>query len=213
MQDPTFGDEFWVSRAALNQEASGFFLVPAGPLPEGWQTITESQGISVWGKGNTGTQDSHSIKPYDEKCVRCDGDKPTPPPGTGMAVYNVHLMLVSLNITDIPVGYAPPRGPAVGFQVTYNQKESFQPSIFTYSNLGPKWTLDWLSYIKDDPSNPNATAYLYVRGGGEEVYTGFNSSTQSYAPQLESRAILVRTSSSPIRYERRLPDGSRPPEN
>jgi len=125
-----------------------------------------------------------------------------------MAVYNVHLMLVSLNITDIPVGYAPPRGPAVGFQVTYNQKESFQPSIFTYSNLGPKWTLDWLSYIKDDPSNPNATAYLYVRGGGEEVYTGFNSSTQSYAPQLESRAILVRTSSSPIRYERRLPDGS-----
>src|SRR5213594_930210 len=39
VQDPTFGDEFWVSRAALNQEASGFFLVPAGPLPESWQTI------------------------------------------------------------------------------------------------------------------------------------------------------------------------------
>src|SRR5207244_13016221 len=38
--------------------------------------------------------------------------------------------------------------------------------------------------------------------------TGFNSTTQSYAPQLEGRAMLVRTSSSPIRYERRLPDGS-----
>src|SRR5206468_10993291 len=209
VQDPTFGDEFWVSRRALNQEASGFFLVPAGPVPEGWQTITESQGNTIWGKGNTGTQDSHAMKPYDEKCTNCDGNRPTPPPGTGMAVYNIHLMLVSLNVTDIPVGYSPPRGPAVGLQVTYNQKESFQPSIFTYSNLGPKWTLDWLSYIKDDPSNPNATAYLYVRGGGEEVYTGFNSSTQSYAPQLESRAILVRTSSSPIRYERRLPAGSR----
>ena len=54
VQDPTFGDEFWVSRAALNQEASGFFLVPAGPLPESWQTITESQGISVWGRATPG---------------------------------------------------------------------------------------------------------------------------------------------------------------
>lgn len=126
----------------------------------------------------------------------------------GMAQYNIHLMLVNLNISDIPLSYQPPRGPAVSFRASYNQKESFQPSIFTYSNLGPKWTFDWLSYVKDDPSNPNATAYVYLRGGGEETYTDFNSSSQSFPPQMESRAILVRTASSPIRYERRLPDGS-----
>jgi hypothetical protein len=124
-----------------------------------------------------------------------------------MATYDVHLMLVNLNITDIPVFYAPPRGPEVAFQVTYNQKEIAQPAIFTSSNLGPKWTFDWLSYVTDDPSNPSATAMLYMRGGGQENYTGFNSSTQSYAPQLVSRAILIRTSSSPIQYERHLTDG------
>lgn len=35
VQDPTFGDEFWVSRAALNEESSGYFLIPDGALPKG----------------------------------------------------------------------------------------------------------------------------------------------------------------------------------
>ena len=30
------------------------------------------------------------------------------------------------------------------FVVTYNQKESQQPSNFSYSNLGPKWTFNSL---------------------------------------------------------------------
>jgi YD repeat-containing protein len=207
VRDPTFGDEFWVSRTALNREASGYFLVRNGDLPEGWIPAKESEGDRIWGKGNTGTSDLHAIKPWDLKCIPCLVNQLWRV-AFGMAAYDVHLMLVNLNITDIPLRYAPPRGPTLGFEVTYNQKESFQPSIFTYSNLGPKWTFDWMSYVKDDPSNPGATGYVYVRGGGEETYTGYNSTTQSYAPQLESHAVLVRTSTSPIQYERRLPDGS-----
>jgi len=201
VQEPTLREEFWVSAGAINSEASGYFLIPSGVLQPGWRTVGESEGNRVWGKGDAGNSDGGATKPNDNKKCEC-------PPRHGMAGYNVHLMLVSLNITDIPVGYTPPRGPAVEFEVTYNQKEATQPSIFTYSNLGPRWTFDWLSYVKDDASNPNATAYLYVRGGGEEKYTGFNSSTQSYTPQLQSRAVLVRTSGSPIRYERRMLDGS-----
>src|SRR5438093_4105566 len=125
----------------------------------------------------------------------------------GMATYDIHLMLVNLHIADRPVGYTPPRGPDVYFIASYNHRESFPPSLFTYSNLGPKWTFNWLSYVKDDPSSPNATAYVYLEGGSDESYTGFNSSSQSYQPQFYSHAVLVRTSSSPIRYERRLVDG------
>jgi hypothetical protein len=62
-------------------------------------------------------------------------------------------MMVSLNITDTPVGYSPPRGPRADFLVTYNQRESFQPGNFAYSNLGPKRTFDWLSYVEDDPTD------------------------------------------------------------
>jgi YD repeat-containing protein len=201
VQDPTFGDELWVSRAALDEETSGYFLVSGDYLPEGWHAVGDAEGNTVWGKGNTGTDNPQNYKPTDLKAHEfC--------PVQRMADYNIHLMLVSLNITDSPVGYTPPRGPEVQFQVTYNHRESMQPSVFSYSNLGPKWTFDWLSYIKDDPSNPIASAYLYVRGGGEETYSQFISSTQTSGPHVESRAILVRTSTAPIRYERRLPDGS-----
>ena len=57
-----------------------------------------------------------------------------------MAQYSMAKNLVSLRVNDIPVGYQPPLGPRVDFHVTYNQVDASQPSTFTYSNLGPKWT-------------------------------------------------------------------------
>jgi hypothetical protein len=35
IQDPTFGEEFWVSRSARENESSGYFLVAQGVLPSG----------------------------------------------------------------------------------------------------------------------------------------------------------------------------------
>lgn len=204
VQDPTFGDEFWVTQAALDDEGTGFFLVREGALPKGWEPVSEEQGSQVWGKGNTGTSEPGETMSTSEKAKSCCED------GTcaGMARYNIHSLLVSLNIMDTPVGYVPPRGPAVQFTTTYNQRDAFQPQIFSYSNLGSRWTFDWLSYVEDNPSNPSQSVTIYIRGGGRETYSGFNAGTQSYAPHMESRAIVVRTSSSPIRYERQLPDGS-----
>lgn len=209
VQDPTFGEELWVTRAALNDEASGYFLVPGGSLPAGWEAVGEEQGGAIWGKGNTSGGNPQNQKPCDPKSGgsqgSCCNQACCPPPP--MATYAVHTMLVNLNITDVPVLYSPPKGPPIRFQVVYNQRDAFQPQIFSYSNLGPKWTFHWLSYFQDDPTNPSQPANLYVPGGGQETYTGYDGSTQSYAPHLESRAVVVRTSTSPIRYERRLPDG------
>ena len=115
-------------------------------------------------------------------------------------------MMVSLNITDIPVGYAPPRGPRVDFKVTYNQRESFQPTTFTYSNFGPKWTFDYLSYVEDDPSNALADAYVYARGGGQETFAHTGGGV--YVTHFETYAELVQITHNPPVYERRLPDGS-----
>lgn len=200
VDDPTFGDAIWVSQAALDHEISGYFLVPNGPLPAGWRAVDASEGDKVWGKGTTTTSDPSRYRPYDKK--PCPGQN-----GSGMAQYSFHLMLVSLNIIDTPVGYAPPRGPAARFRVTYNQRESAQPANFTYSNLGYNWTFDWLSYITDDPTNGNDAATCYLKGGGYETYTNFNATTSAYAAQLDSHALLIRTSSSS--YERDLADGSK----
>ena len=202
VQDPTFTDDLWVTQAALDDEASGYFLIPAGPLPEGWQAVDEEEGKAVFGKGNTNASDPDRTKPGDKKEPDCDEDTDTP-----MAQYAVHTMLVSLNIVDTPVGYTPPRGDSVKFKVTYSQREANQPSIFTYANLGPKWTFDWLAYITDDPTTPSADASYFTTGGGTERFSGYNSGTSTYANEKESHASLVRTSSTS--YERRLPDGSK----
>src|SRR5262249_54016959 len=80
--------------------------------------------------------------------------------------------------------------------------------LFSFSNFGRQWTFDWMSYVEDDPATPSQNVNVYRRGGGSETYRGFDPTTNSYAPGQESDAIVVRTSDDPIRYERRLPDGS-----
>ena len=131
---------------------------------------------------------------------QCDHEKPA------MAQYSVHSMLVSLNIEDRPLRYTPPRGPAIDFIVTYNQKETQQPAAFSYSNLGPKWTFNWLSYVSDDPTVQLPQMSVYVPNGGAEIYS-FDQGSQSFLPHPQSHATLVKTGSAT--YERRLPDGSK----
>ncbi len=48
VQDPSFGEETWVTRKTLDEEASGYFLVPEGPLPEGWRAVERAEGESIW---------------------------------------------------------------------------------------------------------------------------------------------------------------------
>ena len=124
-----------------------------------------------------------------------------------MAQYTAHSMLASLNVEDTPLRYTPPRGPAINFTVTYNQRDTQQPQTFNYSNLGPKWTFNWFSYVTDDPNNALANATVYVAGGGAEKFSGFDSGSQSYQPEPQSHAVLVRT--APGAYEKRYPNGSK----
>ncbi len=124
-----------------------------------------------------------------------------------MARYSAHAMLASLNIIDTPLRYVPPRGPAVDFSVSYNQRDKPLFGRVSWSNFGPQWSFNWLSYVSDDPANPSANATIFLAGGGTEVYSGFDVATQTYFPDLQSYALLVRTSADS--YEKRLPDGSR----
>lgn len=133
IEDPTFHDDLWISRAALDAEASGYYLVPAGPLPTGWLPVSVQDGGNVWGKGNTAGNDKDRDTPCDDKAKQggC---------GAGMAQYNMHTMLVSLNITDTPLFYDTPHGGGIAFTVTYNQREANQPGMFSTSNFGQKWS-------------------------------------------------------------------------
>ena len=203
-QDPTFENETWHTLEALEAEASGYFLVPPGPLPAGWSPVSTETAAQVFGRGYSETSGNNKDA---NKCSdsKSGGDQSS---CCGMATYSMHSMLVSLNITDIPVGYDPPYGPSVGFQVTYSQREAGQPSNFNYSNLGAKWTFNALSYITDDPAAP-AVASQFVAGGGTVRFSGYDSATQTFAPQYDYQSVLQRTSTAPLRYEHTYPDGSK----
>jgi RHS repeat-associated protein len=222
IQDPTFGDNLWISKAAFDDQASGYFLVPVAILPAGWTAVPASGGDAVWGKGivgsgneqfqgctmsngGTGSSGNNSASGNNNASTgtgSCNGC----PTNLYMAGYTVNLLLVNLHISDAPVGYAPPVGPSMLFQLAYNQREVFQPQVPAYSNLGPKWTFDWFSFIEDNPANLSQDVNIYLRQGGQESYGGFSPSNGTSGVHYRSRAVLVRTSAST--YERRLANGA-----
>lgn len=217
-EDPTFENETWHTPQALEAEASGYFLVPPGSLPSGWSPVAEEEARRIFGRGATSGNNPDGTKGDDHQ----SGGDGSPPggdgspsggeddscKGRGMASYSFHTMLVSLHITDTPVGYTPPYSLPIDFRAIYNQREAGQPSNFNYSNFGAKWTFNWLSYIIDDPSNP-ATASQAVGGGGTVRYSGYDSTTQTFAPQYDYQSSLKRASTNPLRYELTYPDGSK----
>jgi YD repeat-containing protein len=226
VKDYTFLSSVWMSTAALNEEASGYFLVPPMSLPDGWRTVSETEAKNVWGRGNVAGQAPGYCTPADPTAGgtsdQCGNSQegpsmsmaPTSLPNLmdggaspQMTTYRMHAMLVSLNLNDRPVGYTPPVGQAVNFVVRYNQQDAGQPATFYYSNLGPKWTCSWISYITDNPNAPGGNVTWYVNGGGTLTFMGYNSATKTYAPELMTQAQLTLTSASS--YEMLLADGSR----
>ncbi|MEJ0000929.1 MAG: cysteine peptidase family C39 domain-containing protein [Verrucomicrobiota bacterium] len=239
LSDPTFGGDVWISPKALDAEASGYFLVNRQSLPSGWSEVTAEGAAKVWGKGQVVGSDDTANGNKDAKTCNTNSrtaagapDASSYPPSNslgqpfyppdakfggliwGMASASTHMMLASLSVQDTPLSYTPPIGPPVSFQISYSQREAYQPSVFAYSNLGPLWTFNWLTYISDDPSNPGANVTQYLSGGGTITYTGYNTSTHAYAPQSTTGAILrLLTYSSNYQtspsYELDLPDGSK----
>jgi len=203
VQDFTFRGSVWMTAHALEQEASGYFLVPPGPLPQGWRTVSSEEGQSVSGKGEDGGETPLANASTDKKAGGRDcGGNPC-----GMTTYTMHVLLASLTLEDTPVRFPSPFGPQVEFTATYNQMESGQPANFYYSNLGAKWTCDWISYITDNPTSPDADVTLYVDGGGEYDYSSFNPVTATYALEPMSQTSLVKTSANT--YELQYNNGSR----
>lgn len=203
LDDPCLGGELWVTREVLLAESSGFFFVPESSNPAGFQEAVDQEAALHRGKCYPLVPDPDGPRP-DEPEAGCNRQSPP----VGLARWSINKLQASLHLSDLPVGYKPPRGPSIGFQLDYHHREKNQPAIFSYSNIGPLWGHRWLAYLEDDPSNAAAPVAHYQPGGGVERWFGYDAGTGSYAIDRESRAQLVRVSVSPIRYERRLPDGS-----
>jgi RHS repeat-associated protein len=206
VKDPTFGEDLWLTEATIDAQASGYFMVPEEEKKT-LQPVALAQAEAVHGQGYTASSDKDRTTPCDQVKSKapCDGSPKQP----GMADYDVHTMLVSLILTDTPLSYHPPKGHPIHFTLRYNQREANQPANFPFSNLGPKWTHNWLTYIEDSPANALAGVKRIVAGGGAVHYGGYDAATGVYEHGVADTAMLLRTASDPIAYERHLGDGSK----
>jgi YD repeat-containing protein len=218
VKDPTFQSEAILSKAAIEDEASGYFLVPQGTLPTGWTSVEKDEANGVWGRGFPATRSAGCTKCKDKSAGGCSSCSATP-----MTDYTIKLLLACLHLGDTPVGYTPPVGPSVYFAVGYNQYE-YQSYTSFYSNLGTDWVSNWVGYIPPI-TLPSAPSYSYssfnvvLPSGGFETYTSSSnpytstsSTTGYYGPQVQGQTVLYVMQSSAhsgqLRYENHMPDGS-----
>jgi RHS repeat-associated protein len=209
VSDPTLGRQsLWVTQAALDAEASGYFLVPFGAARAAdWRKVATAEAEQVWGAGNA--------PPNDNAPPPLPTSDNAPPPlpsacgGSGLCGYRINEEKVSLILADMPLGYTPPIGPSAGVSLAYDMYDVSQPANFGYFNVGQKWTLNWLSFVQDEPGAPGMMVSRYDRANGflyAEI--GYKSGTGQFTPEEDDASVLVLTKASPVTYQRVLRDGT-----
>lgn len=209
--DLTFAQSLAISSAALDHEASGLFIVPAGPLPAGWRSVSLDEAAGIFGKGFTGGPDKDpadcSTTPHTGGAGSgggCGGKC------SGMMGYSINLLHTALTLTDTPVGYSPPVGPAVDFTIRFHELmeplNAMQPETLPLSST--QFVHNWLSYVVAPTASPDLDLRILSRSGSWRRYRNFNAASQSYDPEYNSGAVLRRVSLSPRIYELTHQDGT-----
>ena len=171
LSDPTFGKDIWITARAIDNESSGYFLIPQTALPAGWSPVPEEEAGQIFGKGLVTVIDPKATKKCDKSTGQCSDD--------GMATCRMHLAAVSLSVSDSPLTIPTAFGPGLTLQVTYNQRE-YEPALTkTYTNFGPQWVSGLVSWLEDNSSVDAADVTVYLPGGGSEVHSGYHSTGTS----------------------------------
>jgi RHS repeat-associated protein len=201
VKDPVLGMHArWLPARAIEEEASGYFLAPGSETQKaGWREVDGKEAGQVFGAGpTTGPEPDDPGPPAD----------PPPDDCGGMCGANIAELAVAVMLADTPVGYAPAIGPSAKVKISYNQREADQPAAFSYFNVSPNWTTNWLRFIQDDPNHFGASVMRYRADGSAWFESGFNSTTGAFAPEESDASVLVRTAANPVAYTRYLKDGS-----
>ncbi|MES3030935.1 MAG: RHS repeat-associated core domain-containing protein [Patescibacteria group bacterium] len=187
--DPTFGESKWISAEIINEEASGYFLVPQKNVPDDWSLLESSEAATVFGRGFP----NYDFGPPPPPCETCPcppggsgagggGGGGSPPGcggwcysskvGRGMPVWDVTEPDTSLALYDTPFFYRPARGEEFKLKLSYRQRDS-RTYDDQYPGFGPYWSGGWVEFLEINPdagitdySSYNATRFVGNGGGG-----------------------------------------------
>ena len=196
VEDTTFAQPIHIKPEVIQAEASGYYLVLNDSVTDSQAVVSNSQAGDIWGRMSPPTTDPEDLGP----------EQPDPC-NKGMAGWSLGKLNTNLRISDTPISYSPAVGPDVAFTVTFNARDSSQSSTPNYSNIGMKWTFNWLQFIVDNPTQPLANVKRQRAGGGLETYRTFNEASGYYALQSRSSSKLQKTGVSS--YVLWHPDGSK----
>lgn len=103
------------------------------------------------------------------------GGDSAPGAGYGAPTWTVNMSTLNVFITDTPLWYKSPVGPAVEVSFSYNSKAVFN----RFEPAGRNWQLNYESYLSSDPVSGDVT--IYMPDGRRDVYT-YNTSTAKFTP-------------------------------
>ncbi len=85
----------------------------------------------------------------------------------GMATYRFNPFVGSFQIADNPLSYEPAFGPPAGVSFHYDSADGSESGTgaVAYTNLGPRWKLNLVQFIKAADGDPSSAALNMGRGG------------------------------------------------
>lgn len=146
----------------------------------------------------------------------------------GMAFYSPNLALASLRLRDVPLSYRAAFGPNPLIRVTYDDGGPTPVTIDGMTNLGPRWSLNWVRFIVNNApmavegQEPHNISMLDTSREGGYVGTGSGgaialprppapppgATSIVVLPALPSHRSQIQIATNTGRMERRLPGGT-----
>ena len=203
-EDPTFGNETWLSEKALDEEASGYFLVAEGPLPQGWEAVTVGEASKVWGTGIVYAQPKEgpqggggagggggpgSPSPCGGCCLTGgggggggpNGGGPSGPSGGpsggGGPSFGMPRAQIDLELVASMMVDTPLKyKPPVGQEMDFTLTYHQKTALaLPFSNFGPNWSFNWEGCIQYNISGGGSNYVMYSPNGGQEAFTPVSS--------------------------------------
>jgi YD repeat-containing protein len=195
----------------FDPQAGKYFIQTADEFSEQWDGIAlvkkEDAGGEPLGKEMSGAIFGGCCGvPRAEEDLGCPDGKckqgPSMNGGTpdGSPTWTVNMINMNFYMTDIPLWYKSPIGPAVEIQLSYNS----QSAIALHEPFGNKWQFNYSSYLVVDTAGE---VTVFMPDGRRDVFRPNNPSNPAAGYQRPYRVYNTLTYLGPNLFELRLPEG------